>query len=459
MVNNKNIIASSAATIMAFFLLLTLCACSLNDKYEKPDSCEDSWEPNISLSNLLSLYDGETIRIQEDWIVEGYVISSDREGNFYGRIHIQDHPQEPAYGLELMLELPDASLFYPAGQAILISLKGLYLGKSNGSFQLGGVYGLFDQLKVGRLPGRLAEQHIQSGCAESIAVIPRSISLEKMEQEQVNTLVAVDSVQFPEDLLGHSYAEEKEETSRQLEDCNGNTINLVNSGYADFAPALLPEGSGKVTGILLGDGKDFSLVIRSISDVEFTKERCPSGPEPRSSDNLIISEIADPENNTEARFIELYNAGEEELPLVGWTLERYTNANLQVGVISDLTELSIQPKGVVVIASNAITFEEVYGFPPNWEGGKNSAADSNGDDNMVLRDPFGMIKDVFGRIGADGSNTDHEFEDGRALRNKTIFLGNPAYNPGEWIIFNDTGGNGTINQPQIAPGDFTPGEH
>ena len=44
---------------------------------------------------------------------------------------------------------------------------------------------------------------------------------------------------------------------------------------------------------------------------------------------------------------------------------------------------------------------------------ENSAANSNGDDNIALVDPFGNLIDLFGVIGEDGSGTSHEFEDGR----------------------------------------------
>ena len=72
-------------------------------------------------------------------------------------------------------------------------------------------------------------------------------------------------------------------------------------------------------------------------------------------------------------------------------------------------------------------------------------------------DPFGKVIDVFGIIGEDVSGTNHEFEDGRALRKTEIIQGNPVYTFEEWTIYNDSGEAGTINQPQKAPENFSPG--
>ncbi len=109
------------------------------------------------------------------------------------------------------------------------------------------------------------------------------------------------------------------------------------------------------------------------------------------------------------------------------------------------------------ISPNAEEFELVYGFPPDLGVSTNSPADSNGDDNLELVDPFGEVVDVFGVIGEDGSGTNHEFEDGRAVRNLDVVEGNPVYTFSEWTIYNDSGDAGTIQQPQNAPEDFSPG--
>ena len=70
---------------------------------------------------------------------------------------------------------------------------------------------------------------------------------------------------------------------------------------------------------------------------------------------------------------------------------------------------------------------------------------------------IGTLIDIFGVPGEDGSGTSHEFEDGKALRDLNVTQGNPIYDTSEWIIYNDTGAEGTINMPQQAPNDFNPG--
>lgn len=440
-------------------IILVNLACNSDLEFEGPNLCDTNWTSNYSIAQLKDNYHGETLRIQEDWIMEAYVISSDLKGNFYGSLHVQDHPNNPTEGLEILIDIRESHLFLPAGRKIYLRTKGLYLGKSKGNYQLGGTYSLFGEDLVGRIPGKLLKYHVLLDCSEGTEVLPKTVSLETIALEKASTLVILDSIQFVEDQEGMPFADEGKQTVRQLEDCLGNKIDLVTSGFSDFTSAILPEGNGKISAVLVSEKNEFSLVVRNLDDIQMNNDRCDKGPDPITSDQILISEIADPDNNNMARFIELYNAGDIVLDLKGWRLERYTNANLELGTVVDLTGIEMAPRQTIVIASDAGVFQEIFGCMPTLEGGTNSPADSNGDDNLLLRDPFGKVIDMFGRIGEDGSNTDHEFEDGRALRRQAIERASSTYNPEQWILYNDTGQAGTINQPQMAPGDFTPGVH
>ena len=441
--------------VLGTLFLLNL-SCVKNTEFEAISStCSSNLVSNTSFTAVKELYQGQLVQIQEDLIIEGYVISSDKASNFFSVLHFQDSPDNPTEGFQIEIDLRESHLFFEVGSKILIKLKGLYLGQSRGVFKLGGTFAAFGTTSVGRLPALKIPEHIFLSCEPVSTIQPIVSSIENLNDAMVNTLVKFENLEFLIDDFGKPFAEVREETERSLKDCNGNEIDLVNSGFSDFQSEILFENNGSITGVLLQDRDDFQLVIRDLDDINFDNNRCADLQ--TTSTSIFISELADPDNNAEARFVELYNAANEALDLNGWMLRRYTNANTEISSVIDLTGFSIEAQSTLVISPNAQEFELVYGFTPNLSVSTNSPADSNGDDNLELVDPFGTLIDVFGVIGEDGSGTNHEFEDGGAFRNLDVLQGNALYTFSEWSIFNDTGGAGTTNLPQNAPEDYTPG--
>ncbi|MFV0237419.1 MAG: lamin tail domain-containing protein [Flavobacteriales bacterium] len=219
-----------------------------------------------------------------------------------------------------------------------------------------------------------------------------------------------------------------------------------------YKPISEDEGKYLSVKVVANDGKDDSdsIFANYVGPIEKYKP---------ITEGVFISEIADPDNNVDARFIELYNANSIPVNLNGWKLKRYTNENIEITSSATLLiEGVIDAQNTFVIAKNAAEFERVYGFPPHQDGKEKGAVDSNGDDQIILESPNGLLIDIFGVIGEDGSNTNHEFEDGRANRKLTVTKGNTSYSFPEWDIWNDTGNAETINKPQNAPQDFTPRE-
>ncbi|MEM1259571.1 MAG: DUF5689 domain-containing protein, partial [Bacteroidota bacterium] len=325
-------------------------------------------------------------------------------------------------------------------------------------FRLGGTFAAFGTTSVGRLPALKVTEHIFVSCDGLVEISPQITTISEIDSSMTNTLVRFEGMEIAEQQLDSIFAMEQEETERTLVDCSDNEFTLLNSGFADFQDAPLPQGNGSIQGVLIRENENFFLAIRDLEDIDFENERCEDVVTEFTSNEIFFSELADPNNNADARFVEVYNASSEPLDLNGWTIRRYTNANTEVGSTIDLSGQIINGESTLVISPNANEFERVYGFPSDLGVGTNSPADSNGDDNLELVDPFGTIIDTFGVIGIDGSGTNHEFEDGRAVRNPQISRANPTYTFSEWTIFNDTGEGGTINQPQNAPEDFTPGE-
>jgi hypothetical protein len=176
-----------------------------------------------------------------------------------------------------------------------------------------------------------------------------------------------------------------------------------------------------------------------------------------ATSQVIITEIADPDNDDNARFIELTNIGQDAFDLTGYNLIRWSNGNADPTGSSekDLSSYgSIAPGVVLTFAKNATQFEAFYGFAPTASFGTGGVADSNGDDQIALRNGT-TVYDIFGVPGEDGTGTAHEFEDGRAERKETVTAPSATWDASEWNIDNDSGGG---DGAQEAPGGYDPGQ-
>ena len=170
---------------------------------------------------------------------------------------------------------------------------------------------------------------------------------------------------------------------------------------------------------------------------------------------VFITELADPNDNANARYIELYNAGDTSVDLNNWRIDKYTNTSAIVSQSLTLTG-TIASKGFYIIATGPEDLEifNTWGVTPDqWDPALNHVAGSNGDDNLELYDPTSTLIDQFGVPGEDGTGTNHEFEDGRAERKANVTSANSTWDVNEWTIDNDGGaGDGPINVAGFDPG-------
>lgn len=182
-----------------------------------------------------------------------------------------------------------------------------------------------------------------------------------------------------------------------------------------------------------------------------------------SFSQLIITELADPNDNFGARYVEIYNFSSNDVDLTDWELRRWTNGNVGPQVTGvDLSSIGILASGsYIIIASNGTEFTSAYGFAPDIVAGSGGAADSNGDDQIAIFDAADNTIDIFGIPGEDGTGTCHEFEDGRAERIASVSASNPVWDESEWNVWADSQVSGCTNHTQqpVNAGDgiYDPG--
>ena len=157
--------------------------------------------------------------------------------------------------------------------------------------------------------------------------------------------------------------------------------------------------------------------------------------------DLIISEVADPENPSSgdyAKFVEIFNAGNTtvDFGVNDWYLAKRENGTgIWKNVQLDPTA-SLAPGDTWVVAYNyANAFYDAYDFYADQES---SFINGNGDDPYFLfyggDNVSGTLIDIYGVSGVDGTGEDWEYKDSKAVRKRSIVTPSSIWIASEWVI-------------------------
>jgi len=273
----------SAMKKVRLLKIITLCmffsACIKDSDFSTPTV--DCIEPVVTVTNTIQQvkemykFGGSTI-IETDVVIEGYVVSSDESGNIYKTISIQDKPENPTAAIKIAIDKTDLYTKYNVGRKIFVKLKGLAVGYSFGSFQIGKASGR----ELDRIASTEVDNYIVRSC-QVVEITPKIIKVEDLDETMLEMLIKIENVQLNTKELGMTYGnlDNNLTVDRLLNSFDSSCfltgdIILRNSGYSDFKNQLLPEGKGSVTAIFSNYYEDFQLYIRDTDDVNLTEDRC-----------------------------------------------------------------------------------------------------------------------------------------------------------------------------------------
>lgn len=260
--------------ILSFSIVATLFISScVEDKYDEPDpTLFTAGSANTTIADLKALYDGDTTLIADSITIRGNVISTDKFGNFYKELIIQDSTG----GISISLDLASIYNDYPLGSDVLVECGGLYLGEYGGVTQLGSLYEDNGIWKFGRLQGLAQIQQRLHRDDRAEPIEPKIITIPERSSALINTLIQIENVEFTDQNLGFTYADGQNnvDKNRDIQDCDKNTSIIRTSGYARFANDTVPEGNGTIIAVLGAYNGDYQLKIRDTDDVDMTGERC-----------------------------------------------------------------------------------------------------------------------------------------------------------------------------------------
>ncbi len=194
-------------------------------------------------------------RFTGDSSVYGVVTADETNGNLYKNIYMQDDTAG------IVLRLKNSGGLY-AGDRIRIYLKGVTLSSYAGLLQL-------DSVDV---DNNVVKQETL------VPVTPKVVTVAQITPALQGQLIRLDSVQFVADEADGntpwSDAVNQSSVNRNLEDCDGNSIIVRTSGYANFAAQMLPTGNGSFTAVVGQFGSDMQLFVHDMSLVQLGGPRC-----------------------------------------------------------------------------------------------------------------------------------------------------------------------------------------
>jgi hypothetical protein len=181
------------------------------------------------------------------------------------------------------------------------------------------------------------------------------------------------------------------------------------------------------------------VISQNTHTVTITDDETPPVP------SLIITEVADPDDEYKGRFVEIYNNGATGINLA--TEQIYIAFQANGGGINSKALSGTLAANEVMIIGNSSNINTYYSFSADEDYG---TVNGNGDDGYFLyhggNHSSGTLFDSYGVLGQDGSGQVWEYENSRAVRlNPKSISPNATWTLAEW----------TITSANVA--DMTPG--
>ena len=213
----------------------------------------------ITIKDMINMYNasGVGFTFDEDYSVYCVATTDETTGNFYKQVYVQDT------SAAIQLRLLNSGGIYK-GDSIRLYLKGTYISNYKGMMQL-------DSVDVDK-------NVIKQATGVTVTPIVRTISQLDPVNDQ-GKWIQIENVEFSGNDLGSKWANAVTQTdvNHDLVDCNGNSVIVRTSGYANFADDTIPSLNGTFYGILGVYNTDLQMYIQSPDDLQFTNTRCTGG--------------------------------------------------------------------------------------------------------------------------------------------------------------------------------------
>jgi hypothetical protein len=244
--------------LFLFFIAGIVITCK--KEFDNPPVKSAADADKINIKNIKDKYvAGINYKFKRDSNLYCVITADEVSGNFYKEIYVQD--VTGAIHVNLL-----ASGGFYIGDSIRINLKDAVLKASNSLIELDSVDSEKSIVKLG----------------SGLKPMPSVITLSSAISNTVATngfqskLVKIDNVEFiiPDQNKPFADANARITLNRAIRSCDGKTLTVRTSGYANFASVNTPNQNGSITGILSQFGGTMQLLLRQATDVAMTGALC-----------------------------------------------------------------------------------------------------------------------------------------------------------------------------------------
>lgn len=308
--------------IAVTFLVFTGC---VKQEFDKPPIQQIPIGTVININDVRTIFsDSGNYSFKGDYSLYAVVTMDESSGNIYKSAYIQD--QSGAINLHL-LETGGLKV----GDSIRVYLKNCSLSLYSDLLQIDNVQN--DSNIVILANGKY--------------LTPQLVNLSDINTGNLESfLVAINDVQFQQSELGKTYADIDAPANRMLEDCDGNSIIVRSSNYANFATSVLPEGKGNLTAVVGIYNGTKQLYIKTTNEVHLNGERCEGGgpgPTPVDEINETFDDVgADQDINIEG-WSNLIEAGDRKWQGKVYTGNTYAQATAYNSGLDQMISWLITP--------------------------------------------------------------------------------------------------------------------
>ena len=295
----KKIILKS---LLLVTISLGISSCVNDDSYSTPTNTLETYEltTTTTVAAVNTAATATPVEYTADDIIAAYVTSNDESGTFYKSISFQTIPTDGSAPIGFSVPIDVTTLYgkgFTPGRKVYIKLKGLYTAKVFGSLQIGS---LFEGNSVGRISVFQWKNHLfPSATIVDESTFVRTLTLTQAYTDaNQNTLVELDAVQFADGSINRSYYDVDSgggATNHLLTALTGGTQRIIRfSSFAPFTGKQVPQGSGKIRGVLSKFNTDFQFIVRYESDIKLNNPRVDVFPAIVGNANVFTGSLNEP---------------------------------------------------------------------------------------------------------------------------------------------------------------------